>query len=74
MDLESQPADEAGEAENEEEVGEHGAEEGELNDAVESLLEGGGGDEEFGRIAEGGVEEGADGLVGVAGYFFGDEG
>mmetsp|Transcript_26095 Transcript_26095/g.51977 ORF Transcript_26095/g.51977 Transcript_26095/m.51977 type:complete len:256 (-) Transcript_26095:371-1138(-) len=74
LDLESQPANETGEAEDEEEVGEHGAKEGELDDAVESLLEGGGGDEKFGCVAEGGVEEGADGLVGVACYFFGDEG
>ena len=43
-----------------------------MNDAVVACGEGRGGDEKFGGIAEGGVEEGADGLIGVVGGLFGE--
>ena len=39
--------------------------------AVVAFREGGGGNEKFRCIAEGGVEEGTDGLIGVGGDFFG---
>ena len=43
-----------------------------MNDAVVACGEGGGGDEKFGGVTEGGVEEGADGLIGVVGGLFGE--
>ena len=65
LDLPAQTANDAGDAKHENHVGDHAAEHGELDDAVKAAAEGRHGDEQFRGVAEGGVEQGADGAVGV---------
>ena len=63
--METQPADEEGDAEREQQVREDRADDRRPHHVEEPRAERHQGDDQLGRIAEGGVEEGADGVAGV---------
>ena len=63
--VETHPADEEGDTEREQQVREDRADDRRSHRVEEPRAERHQGDDQLGRIAEGGVEEGADGVAGV---------
>lgn len=69
-----QPPDQAAQAKDEQKIHDHTAQERQLHDPKIARPERRRTDEKLGRVAKGGVEESSEGIVGVFGDLFGDEG
>ena len=74
LHLPLQPPDQATQAKDEQKIHDHTAQKRQLHDPEIPRSERRRTDEKLGRVAKGGVEEGSEGVVGVFGDLFGDEG